>query len=212
MGLKTEHLTSARAELKQMLRERNEYPDRKNEIDQQIKRRFEKEVSILALDMTGFSRTTMKLGIIHFLGMIAQMEALAVPAIEENGGTVIKQEADNLFATFPHPSQAVEAALGIFRAFRAADSVLPQDSDIYGSVGIGFGSTLVIDDEDLFGNEMNLSSKLGEDLAESMEILLTEQAYAALPPDTYKTSPLYFTISGLELNCYRLDYNNPDKR
>jgi class 3 adenylate cyclase len=206
MGLKTEGALSARAELKQLLRERNANMDRKAEYERIIKQRFEKEVAILALDMTGFSRTTMKLGIIHFLGLIAQMEELAIPAVEHNGGIVIKQEADNLFATFPTPGQAVEAALEIFRVFREVSKTAAEDCDIYGSVGIGFGPTLVIDDEDLFGNEMNLASKLGEDLAESMEILLTENAQAALDKDRYKFNPLYFTISGMELNCYRLEY------
>jgi len=205
MGLKSEMIT-ARAELKQMLRERNANMDRKAEYDRIIKQRFEKEVAILALDMTGFSRTTMKLGIIHFLGLIAQMEELAVPAIVHNGGILIKQEADNLFATFPTAAQAVEAALEIFGAFREASRTAAEDCDIYGSVGIGYGPTLVIDDEDLFGNEMNLASKLGEDLAESMEILLTESAQAALVPDSYKFNPLYFTISGMELNCFKLEY------
>ena len=206
MGLKTEGALSARAELKQLLRERNANMDRKAEYERIIKQRFEKEVAILALDMTGFSRTTMKLGIIHFLGLIAQMEELAVPAVAHNGGTVIKQEADNLFATFPTPGQAVEAALQIFRIFREVSKTAAEDCDIYGSVGIGYGPTLVIDDEDLFGNEMNLASKLGEDLAESMEILLTESAQAALDRERYKFNPLYFTISGMELNCYRLEY------
>ena len=206
MGLKTEGALSARAELKQLLRERNANMDRKAEYERIIRQRFEKEVAILALDMTGFSRTTMKLGIIHFLGLIAQMEELAVPAVVNNGGTVIKQEADNLFATFPTASQAVEAALEIFEAFREASKTAAEDCDIYGSVGIGYGPTLVIDDEDLFGNEMNLASKLGEDLAESMEILLTESAQANLAKDRYKFNPLYFTISGMELNCYRLEY------
>jgi hypothetical protein len=37
-----------------------------------------------------------------------------------NGGQVIKQEADNLFAIFAQPAHALEAALDIFRAFEAA--------------------------------------------------------------------------------------------
>ncbi len=205
MGLKMEHRLTAKDELKTLLRERNAQPERKSEIDQQIRQRFEKPIAILVLDMSGFSRTTLKLGIIHFLGMIAQMEELAVPEIEKHGGTVVKQEADNLFAYFPEPTLAVQAALDIFRSFEAAKIEGAEDRDIYGSVGIGYGPTLVIDDEDLFGNEMNLSSKLGEDLAGSMEILLTEGAYAALTPDSFKFSPIYFSISGLELNCYRLE-------
>jgi class 3 adenylate cyclase len=194
--------------LKQLLMERNEFPERKDDIDTRIKQAFEREVAIMILDMCGFSRTVLKYGIIHYLAMIAQMEELATPAIEDNGGTVIKQEADNIFATFPTVEQAVNASLDIFRAFRAADTVLPTDRDIYGSIGIGYGPTLVIDNHDMFGNEMNLASKLGEDLAESMEILLTSSAgEALLAQDKFRCETVEFSISGLELNCYRLVQN-----
>ncbi len=196
--------TNDKALLKQLLMERNESPENKGEIDQKIKQSFEREVAIMVLDMCGFSRTVLKYGIIHYLAMIAQMEELATPAIEDNNGNVIKQEADNIFATFSTVEDAVNASLDIFRAFRAADTVLPNDRDIYGSIGIGFGPTLVIDDHDLFGNEMNLCSKLGEDLAESMEILLTSAACEALPTNKFKCEPTNFLISGLELSCFRL--------
>lgn len=194
-----------KALLKQFLMERNEHPERKDEIDNRLKETFEQEVAILVLDMCGFSRTVMKFGIIHFLAMIVQMDALATPAIHDNGGKVIKQEADNMFAVFPTVEQAVSAALDIFRSFRAVDTVLPDERDIYGSIGIGYGPTLIIGDEDLFGNEMNLCSKLGEDLAERMEVLLTSAAGEALPKDKFKCEPVQFNISGIQLDCYRLN-------
>lgn len=190
--------------LKQFLMERNEHPERKDEIDSRLKETFEQEVAIMVLDMCGFSRTVMKYGIIHFLAMIVQMDALATPAIQDNGGKVIKQEADNMFAIFPTVEQAVSAALDIFRSFRAVDTVLPDERDIYGSIGIGYGPTLIIGEEDLFGNEMNLCSKLGEDLAERMEILLTSSAGENLPRDKFKCEPVQFNISGIQLDCYRL--------
>ena len=165
----------------------------------------ERKVAILALDMCGFSRLTIQHGIIHYLAMIHQMEEASVPAVRENGGQVIKQEADNLFAIFEEPVQAVEAALDIFRAFEAINSVVPDDRDIYGSIGIGYGDTLVIGDEDLFGQEMNLASKLGEDLACRQEILLTAAAHAGLPEGLYKFAPMNFAISGLEIDCYRYE-------
>lgn len=206
MATITERRGTALSQLKEMLRERNEHPERKTQIDEEIKQTFEREVAILVLDMCGFSRTTMKFGIIHFLSMIAQMETLAHPAVAANGGLCIKQDADNLFVTFPTPAQAVEAALDILRAFRAADMLLPDDREIYGSIGIGYGSTLVIGDEDLFGNEMNLASKLGEDLADSMEILLTESAATALADSSYRLEPITFNISGLEFNSFKLQH------
>lgn len=192
------------AYLKRLLLERIARPERKKEIDSLIRERYEKEVAIMVIDLSGFSRSTIKYGIIHFLAMIVEMETLSTPVIERHGGTVIKQEADNLFATFPAAAQAVDAALEILAVLRKFDAERTIDTEIYSSIGIGFGPTLIIDGEDLFGNEMNLASKLGEDLAESMEILVTESAAQALPATRYNLEPVTFSISGLELNCCRV--------
>ena len=192
------------AYLKSLLLERIARPERKKEIDALIRERYEKEVAILVIDLSGFSRSTIKYGIIHFLAMIVEMETLATPVIERHCGTVIKQEADNLFATFPSPAKAVDAAREILAVLREFDAKRTIDTEIYSSIGIGFGPTLIIDGEDLFGNEMNLASKLGEDLAESMEILVTESAANALPANQYSLEPVTFSISGLELNCFRV--------
>ena len=191
------------AHLNRLLSERNQHPERAAEIDEAVWQAFGRKVAILALDMCGFSRLTAERGIVHFLAMIHQMEQGACPAITGNGGQVIKQEADNLFAIFAHPVRALEAALDILRAFEAMNAVVPNGRDIFGSIGIGYGEVLVIGDANLFGPEMNAACKLGEDLAARMEILLTPAAHAALPPERYACTPDSFMISGQELHCYR---------
>lgn len=188
--------------LNHLLAERNQHPERAGEIDARIRQEFERPVAILALDMCGFTRLTEKFGIIHYLSMIHQMESVARPAVRDNGGVVIKCEADNLWAVFDTPAHALEAALDIFRVFDAINTVVPEQRDIYGSIGIGFGSTLIIGKHDLYGPEMNLASKLGEDLAESKEILLTRAAYEALMPDEYVCEPASYQISELDIDCY----------
>ena len=191
--------------LRSLLSERNQYPDRAAQIDEQLRNTFERKVSVLALDMCGFSRLTEEHGIIHYLAMIHQMEEASRPAVEGNGGKVIKQEADNLFAIFEEPVQALEASLDIFRAFDAINSVVPDERDIYGSIGIGYGEMLIIGEEDLYGSEMNMASKLGEDIACRQEILVTSSAYAELPEGFYKFAPVSYSISGMDIDCYRYE-------
>jgi adenylate cyclase len=198
--------------LRQLLSERNQHPDRVAEIDRQVCEAFERKVAILALDMCGFSRLSVEYGIIHYLAMIHQMEQAARPAVAGNGGRVVKQEADNLFAIFDEPSRALEAALDIFRAFEAINSVVPDHRDIFGSIGIGYGNTLVIGDDDLFGEQMNIACKLGEDLAGKMEILLTAAAYEAIPEGRYRFAPAEFAISGMEIRCYRYEQSLPTRK
>jgi class 3 adenylate cyclase len=194
-----------RAYLRRLLSERNQYPDRAAQFDHEIRRTFERTVAIMMLDMSGFSRLADKHGIIHYLAMIEQMEGTARPAVKSNHGTVIKQEADNLLAMFGNPVDALEAALDIFRAFEAINTVLPDERDIHGAMGIGYGETLVIGDEDLFGNEMNLACKLGEDIAVKGQILLTPAAFNALPPGRYEFRLEEIKISGLDVQYFQLE-------
>ena len=192
-----------RALLKGLLSERNQYPERAEEIDAKIRSQFERELAILVLDMVGFSSLSRKLGIISYLAMIAEMYTAARPAVLGNGGRVIKLEADNLFAVYENAEKAVESALDIIRAFDAINGVVPDERDIFGSIGIGFGPTLVIDDEDFFGCEVNLASKLGEDIASASEILLSQAAFETLPPDRYRFAACREVIGGVSHDYYR---------
>lgn len=191
--------------LRQLLAQRNQSEGRHAAIDAAIEQQFVRTVAMLVLDMCGFSRITARHGIIHFLAMVHQMEQAARPAIAGNGGEVIKQEADNVFAVFSHPRQALEAALDIRRALDAMNAVQPPEAALHASVGIGYGPTLVIAGKDLFGHEMNMACKLGEDIAGQGEILLTAASCQALTPGQYTFSPLQEHIGGMDLPAFRFE-------
>ena len=182
-----------RAYLRRLLSQRNQSEGRVAEIDAAIEHAFVRTVSMLVLDMCGFSRITARHGIIHF------------PAIAGTGGEVVKQEADNLFAVFSHPEQALEAALDIGRALDAMNAVQPREAALQASIGIGYGPTLVIAEKDLFGHEMNHACKLGEDIAGPGEIYLTGNACQALPQGRYVFSEAPHTIGGAVLPSFRLE-------
>jgi adenylate cyclase len=190
---------NTRAELSRLLQERNEYPDRAAQIDARVSEIFGRTHAILVMDMSGFSRLTIKHGIMHFLAMIHRMNAIAVPAIEEHGGEVIKTEADNVFAIFPEVKEALETAMDINRRLSAANTMLPEEMDMHGKFGIGYGEVLIVEDQDLFGSEVNLASKLGEDLARREEILLTEAAFSRLEAGFVVCEEVEMSISGLRL-------------
>lgn len=193
---------NTRATLEKLLQERNEYPERQTAIDEQVKLIFCQTHAILVLDMSGFSRMTIRYGIISFLATIHRMREVVVPVIEEYGGQVVKQEADNILAVFSDVQFAVDAATDFLKRTAAVNTMLPDELDICLSLGIGFGEVLMIEDEDMFGSELNLTSKLGEDLARGGEILLTESAFARLQKkDNWER--VDFSVSGLELVAYR---------
>jgi adenylate cyclase len=196
--------SKTRVELNRLLQERNEYPERSSIIDAQIHAFFEQDCAILVLDMSGFSRLTIRYGIIHFLAMVHRMNAIATPLIQHQHGRVVKQEADNLFAVFPTVQNAIASAADIFKGFAAVNTGLPDEQDLDAGIGIGYGKTLLVGETDLYGSEMNLACKLGEDLARRGEVLLTEAAFEQIEAIPDQWERLNLSVSSLELIAYKL--------
>jgi len=194
---------NTRERLDALLSEIIEHPERRVEISEEIERDFTQRRALLVLDMSGFSRTTQVHGVVSFLLMIHQMRLLAVPTIEGCGGTLVKAEADNLYCLFDKVDEAVRAAKEIMRQLSTVNVLLPVTRRLYASIGIGYGDVLVLGDRDLFGDEVNLTSKLGEDVAQGGMILLTEAARAELPAEL-KTEAERASISGLALTYHAL--------
>lgn len=189
---------NTREHLHALLSQIIDHPELRTQISDEIERTFTQRRAVLVLDMSGFSRTTQIHGVVSFLMMIHQMRLLAVPTIEANGGVLVKAEADNLYCLFETVEKAVSAAREIIRQLSTVNPLLPAGRKLYASIGIGFGDVLVLGEEDLFGDEVNLASKLGEDVAQGGMILLTEAARAQ-QADGVKASEERASISGLTL-------------
>lgn len=195
---------NSRAALNRLLDEIIQAPERRAEITTTIEETFGQDRAVMVLDMSGFSRTTQRHGIVSFLLMIHQMKRVAVPCLERHGGVVIKDEADNLFCLFDEVADAVDAAGAISHRLESANLLLPEDRQLYVSIGIGYGHILNLADEDVFGDEVNLASKLGEDVADRGEVLLTRAAYAQVPDGEARFREDAVSISGLALPFFRL--------
>lgn len=196
---------NTRETLVRLLNEMIEHPERRADISETIERVFGQDKAIMVLDMSGFSRTTQLHGIVSFLLMIHQMHLLTKPCVEGQRGLVIKTEADNLFCLFDDVAGAVRASQQIIRHLGSANLLLPESRRLYVSIGIGYGRILNIEDRDMFGDEVNLACKLGEDVAERQMILLTESARAQLQESDIKTRTETVSVSGLSLSYHVVD-------
>lgn len=188
---------SAEAQLEALIQQRRQAPHRAAEIDAEIRNRFATTVAIMVLDMADFSRLTQTQGIISTLQDVYRLREIAIPILENQGGKVLKVEADNLYAVFADPDTALHAAHTLLMQL--------NEIDLHASIGIGYGEVLMVGDRDLYGNEMNLTSKLGEDLARDDEILLSEIAHRTLTyPHPWKFTAVNQEISDIPLTYYRL--------
>ena len=164
--------------------------------------------AVLALDMCGFSELSMKHGIVHYLSMVRRMQLTVKPIIESYNGSVVKFEADNCFAIFPHTLAAIRASITMNSTFDASNALNPEDLDIRISCGIDYGEILLVDNKDFFGNPVIRASKLGEDLAGPGEILVTKKAIEQVDKEErIKFKPLKLSISGIEIDVCSITTN-----
>ncbi|HVU52911.1 MAG TPA: adenylate/guanylate cyclase domain-containing protein [Polyangia bacterium] len=202
-------VAKTRQALEKLLEQRNEHPERLAAIDREIWATFGETHAVWVLDMCGFSRLTMRYGITHFLAMIHRLQSIVRPIIARRRGRVVKTEADNVFAIFERVEDAVGAARDVQEQLATANVFLPDDWDLHASIGIGYGELLMIADAgDFYGNELNLASKLGEDIAESGETLLTAAAHTRLidegPRMTLAFDPRDVLVSKMTLKAFAL--------
>lgn len=135
---------------------------------------FRDRMAILITDLSGFTRIGRQLGPEGVTALIHGMRLIALPLLHRHGGVLVKYQADDLFATFPAPEAALRCALDLQRALHQPERPLPVPVRL--CMGIGYGPILWWGDNDLYGEEVNLASKLGEDTAQAGEILLTASA------------------------------------
>jgi adenylate cyclase len=194
--------------LQRLLQLRLDHPEQAEEIDAQIHQTFGQRCAVLVMDSSGFSRLAQDQGIVAALSEIERMRQSVIPIMEAHAGLVFKVEIDNVYAIFPSTQAAIQAA----------QVVMAQPMNTQVSIGVGFGDLITVSSNsllegqshrpivDVYGEELNLASKLGEDLAGHGEILLTSQAFAQLSPqstDLTEWERVEHQISGLTLSVYR---------
>lgn len=140
---------------------------------------------IVYTDTADFTRRTVRDGILHFLMVFDRVVAAAAPLLRRSGGEIVKVEGDSLLLRFPDASAACRGVDALQRLLRDWNRVHPAGESMRFSYGIGYGDVLELE-EDVFGLEVNLASKIGEDLARPGQVLLTPAAAAALDARTLR--------------------------
>lgn len=185
---------------------------KKRDIEQRLWDKYGIHRFVMILDMSGFSLVTQRYGIVYYLAMIEKMQAAVQPIIDHYCGQTIKFVADNVFACFNNANDAIDSALAINQKLQEINNQTPSQWNICVSIGIDCGRILQTEDNDIFGDAVNCASKLGEDIAQKNEIIVSEKAYLSLPEShDYQSDFMHFKISGILLNAYViLADNDPD--
>lgn len=172
-------------------------------IDHAIAAKLEKEAAVIFTDMSDFTNRVHKYGIIQFLAAVHHGIKLAQPIIEKHGGKLLKLDGDSLLLTFGDVPSAVVSAREISLCFHEFNSAAPEQDRIEISFGIGYGKILMTE-VDAYGKEVNIASKLGEDIARPGEILLTETAYQQVKDQWVFRESLSIDFGSFKAKGYKL--------
>lgn len=175
-------------------------------IDARIWERFGETWAVVFTDLTGFSRMVAEFGIIHFLQVIREQRLVFDPVIAAHGGIFLKEEADSMLLLFDTPAHAIGCAIAMQRRSNEVNRDRRPEDRVLLCVGIGHGRMLRVGDRDVYGQEVNAASKLGEDLAKSGEVLVTEatkNGAGELPGVAYE--PIETAVAGAT-RAYRVRY------
>jgi adenylate cyclase len=159
-------------------------PDANRGLEDELWARAGRVRAVLISDMSGFTRITRARGILHFLALFQQAHQIGARLFERHGGRFLKTAADNLFALFDTTGAAAACAESMLHEADKLNAGVPSaDGHVKLCLGIGFGKILELSD-DAFGDQVNVAFKLGEDIAEPGQILLSAEAAADLRQST----------------------------
>jgi adenylate cyclase len=163
--------------------------------------------AVVFTDTADFTLRTARDGILHFLMVFNRLAEKAEPVLKKHRGRLVKIEGDSLLACFPDVEAACRGVDGIEGLLRQLNRGRSDDEQLRFSYGVGYGEILDLE-EDLFGLEVNLASKVGEDLARPGEALLTPSAAASLGPTMLRRVVPYrivtFGKSAIPINRLKL--------
>jgi adenylate cyclase len=199
-------LKTSEGRLWSLIEERSQAKDPKV-VDQRIWDLFGETWAVMFTDLSGFSRQVQSFGILHFLQIIYEHKKMLDPVISAHDGILIKTEADSLLIIFRRTASAVKCAVKMQQVLEEMNKGRAPETQVLLCVGIGHGPILRIGDKDVYGQQVNAASKLGEDTAKAREILVTKAAMEnAGDIAGLKYEQLDVAVAGSDEN-YRLVYS-----
>ncbi|MFQ5817019.1 MAG: protein kinase [Terriglobia bacterium] len=146
----------------------------RDEIDAALHRQ-KTQFTVLFTDIVGSTAFFERFGDTAGLMMLEQHHKLVRPAIEQAGGTVVKEIGDAVLAVFTAAETAVAVALKIQQQLGSYNEDRPQDQRIYTRVGLNFGSGFR-KGKDVFGDVVNVAARFVKTCAPA-QILISSSVY-----------------------------------
>lgn len=144
-----------------------------------IKQLYSKKV-ILFSDIDGFTSIVHDRGIEYFMLLVYEAKEILRHTIHKYGVRLIKIDGDSFILVCDNVEKGIEMILDYRK--KLAETEMTKNLSV--NWGIGYGDIIELEN-DAFGLELNLSAKIGEDVAKDGQILATASAVQELDKKKY---------------------------
>src|SRR5262245_60417306 len=185
-------------------------PAARKRLDRQAATRLFARRAVVFTDSADFTVRTARDGILHFLMLFERLLPEARRSVAYAGGEIVKLEADSFLLRFDDVESACRGVLALEAALARLNRGRPANERLRFSYGVGYGDVVDLE-HDVYGLEVNLASRLGEDMARPGEALLTPAAAAALGAPLSARLSFHTSVrfQGKPLRISRLDIRRP---
>lgn len=138
-----------------------------------------RNIAIMLTDIKGFTSKTASFSRAQTQELLSKHRELVLPVIEKFHGRLVKTIGDAFLVAFNSPTDAVICGVQIQDVLKAHNADKAQQDKIEIRIAINAGEVAVHDDGDIYGDAVNITSRL-ESIAEPGAVFFTEAVYLAM--------------------------------
>jgi class 3 adenylate cyclase len=152
--------------------------DERERLDDLIKKKFTKTITIMFTDMKGSSSIAESEGDVISRSIIKKHNDILLPVIRDNKGVLVKTMGDGTLSYFDQSDDAVRAAVRIQADIENFNQLHPGKTSILVRIGLNTG-TSIVEKDDIFGDVVNVASRF-QSIALPGEVYISENTYKSL--------------------------------
>lgn len=138
-----------------------------------------RNLAIMLTDIKGFTSKTASFSRARTQELLTRHRELVLPVMEKFRGRLVKTIGDAFLVVFNSPTDAVICGMQVQDTLKAYNADKDPQDKIEIRIAINAGEVAVHDDGDIYGDPVNITSRL-ESIAEAGEVFFTEAVYLAM--------------------------------
>ena len=137
-------------------------------------------MTIMFLDMQGYTKRSARQTIDEMKIFHDQMFKFVTDIVDKWNGIMVKSMGDGFLVRFESPTNAVQAGIEVQRKLEARNAqMMHPESLVRFRIGINTGEVGVDENGDLFGDPVNIASRI-QTYADTNDVFISESTYLAM--------------------------------